>query len=235
MTEMATSALEAPGSIRPTLWRRARDTFLAPGRLFRGFDASPPWLDALGLATVIAAVAVAAEPADYFLNQMENPVDRRGVPVEITSPPEQIVLWGRAMAMLSAIVGHPLLAFGSAGLLMLMFAVIGRSGGTYRQYLGVASHGLLILSAGMLLTNVVRLLADAPSLLPTLGALAALPDTGLVAGTLHGVNVFTLWTLAVLGIGAASIARGVTTASATALLWGGYLLLAVTGAILFGA
>ena len=40
-----------------------------------------------------------------------------GTPVEITSPPEQIVLWGRVMAVFSALAGHPLIGFAAAGLL----------------------------------------------------------------------------------------------------------------------
>jgi len=217
------------------LLARVRATFVAPRRLFSTFSDRPPWVDALGLATFVAAVAAAAEPAEYYLGQMENPVDRRGVPVEITSSPQQIVLWGRVMAMLSAIAGHPMLALAGGGVLLLLFGVLARGGGSFRQYLAVASHALLILSAGMLVTNVVRLALDAPTLLPNVGVLLGLPASGLAGATLQGVNLFTLWMFGVMGAGAAAIGGRVTTLSATALLWAAYLLLNVIRALVFGA
>lgn len=219
----------------PPLLARVRATFFTPRRLFDTFSNRPPWVDVLGLATFVAAVAAAAEPAEYYLSQMENPVDRRGVPVEITSPPEQIVLWGRVMAMLSAIVGHPMLALAGGGVLLLFFRVLARGGGSFRQYLAVASHALLILSAGMLVTNVVRLALDAPNLLPTVGVLLGLPASGLVGATLQGINLFTLWMLAVMGAGGAAIGGRPTTLGATAWLWTAYLLLNVIRALVFGA
>src|SRR5690606_29449060 len=96
---------------------------------------STPFAGVLALATAIAAGAVAMEPGEYFLNQMEDPVTRRGAPVEITSPPEQIVLWGRMMGIFSALVGHPLLAFAGAGILLLLFRVLLRGSGEFRDYL----------------------------------------------------------------------------------------------------
>lgn len=224
---------EAEAAPQRPLLPRVRDTFFAPARLFASFGDRPAWIGVLALATAIAAVAVAAEPAEFYLSQMEDPVNRRGAPVEITSPPEQIVLWGRLMAIFSAAVGHPLLAFAGAGLLALGFRVIGRGQGAFAQYLAVASHGLLIVSVGMIVTVVLRAATGDSDMLPTVGALTAQPEAGWLGGVLHGLNLFTLWMLAVIAIGVATLERRVTRVRAGTLLWGAYGLLIVTAALLF--
>lgn len=221
------------GSPRPLL-ARVRDTFFAPRRLFSAFGANPPWVDVLSVATIAAGLAVIAEPAEFFLAQMEDPVTRRGEPVEITSPQWQIVLYGRMLAGFSAVVGHPLIAFGIAGFLSLIFTLIGRNPIDFRQHMAVACHGLLILSAGMLVAVALRRLTGDLSALPTLGSVLRLDaDGSWLERAAHGINFFTLWMLAVMGLGVETLGRGVTRVRATGLLWGGYGVLAVTLALLF--
>ena len=228
-----TSRVDVPPARSRPLPGRIRDTFLAPGRLFATFGGEPPWVGAMLVATAIAAVAVAAEPAQFYLDQMEGAVSRRGTPVEITSPPEQIVLWGRVMAIFSALAGHPLIGFAAAGLLTLVFRVIGRGDATFRQYLAVSAHALLIVSAGMVAAVLLRLALGGPEALPTIGTFSGAGRDGALGRVLHGINLFTLWTLVVLAIGVAAVERRVTRSAATTLLLGAYLLAVVTGAYLF--
>ena len=235
MIDSVTSAPAPPVEESAPLTERVRDTFFAPGRLFASFGQNPPWVGALGVATLVAAVALAAEPAQFYLDQMEDPVNRRGAPVELTSPPEQIVLWGRAMAILSALVGHPILAFAVAGMLALVFRVIRRGDGAFRQYLAVASHTLIIASVGLLAANLMRAISGNPALLPTAGGLTGMAGGGIIADILHSVNLFTVWMLVAVSVGVAAIERRVTTRSAAALLLGAYFLVVVTGAVLFRA
>lgn len=236
MNSSLPKSLEMQSSPAGSLLGRARDTFIAPARLFSSLGEQAPWVGVLALATVMAASAIAAEPAEFFLRQMEDPVNRRGAPVEITSPPAEIVLWGRVMAIFGASVGHPMLAFGLAGLLALIFRVIGRGEAPFRRYLAVASHGLLIVSAGMLVAVLLRAVTGNAAALPTVGGLLpGLQPSGWLRGVLDGLNLFTLWMLAVLAVGVATMEHRVTAARATALLWGGYGLLVVTTSLLFRA
>lgn len=215
---------------------RIRDTLLAPTRLFQGFGERPPWIDALAVATLLAAVAIVAEPAEFYLSQMEDPVNRRGAPVEITSSPQQIVLYGRMMASLSALAGHPVLAFLVAGLLTLVFSVIGRGQTSFRQYLAMVSHALIITGVGMLIAVLLRIVTGNADSLPTIGGLVpGLSDASVVGRILGGFNFFTLWMLAVLAIGVATAESRFTRARTTAILWGGYAVLVVTTAIVFRA
>lgn len=235
MIETPTAAATAPAATSPSLTERVRDTFFAPRRLFASLGNDTSFGAVLVIATIIAIVAVAAEPAEYFLAQMEDPVNRRGAPVEITSPPEQIVLWGRAMAVLSAIVGHPLLALAGAGLLTILFRAVGGGGGQYRRYLVVATHGLLISSVGMFVAVLLRMLSGNVDAMPTVGMLLGVAPGGIVADILHGINLFTLWMLSVVAFGVAAIEPRVTPRGAAALLWGVYGVILVTLAVLFRA
>lgn len=235
MIDSAPAASAAPETSAAPLLSRIRDTFVAPARLFRTLPADNSFIAVLVVATLLAAAAVAAEPAEYFLAQVEDPVSRRGTPVEITSSPETVVLWGRIMAVFSALVGHPLLALGGAGLLLLIFRTLGPGDAGYRGYLTVASHGLLISSAGMVAAVLLRLVTGNVDALPTVGTLAGIPAAGLAGGLLHGINLFTLWMLVVVGTGVAAIESRVTRGAATALLLGIYAALVVTWAALFRA
>lgn len=216
------------------LGARVRETFLAPARLFSSFDDVPPWADVLAIATILAVAVAISEPAETYLALVEDPVTRRGEPVEITSSPAQVVLFGRVMSGMNAVVGHPLIAFGIAGLLSLVFTVIGRGSISFRQYLAIAAHGLLILSVGMVVALLLRLLTGNPDALPTLGAILPIaPESTWAGRVLDGINLFTLWMLGVVALGVASLERRVTRAGATTLLWGGYGALVVTAALLF--
>jgi hypothetical protein len=174
---------------------RVRDTFVAPRRLCAGLRDDPRGVDALLLATAVAAIAWALQPAEVFLEQMRNPVTRMGEPVTVTSSPAEIVHYGRLNAMLNALVGQPTLAFMLAGLLTLVFSVLGGGSATFRQYLAVVAHALLIPAAGMLVLLALR----------ALGASAALPSLAgagaLAARSLAWLDPFIVWMLLVVAVG----------------------------------
>jgi Yip1 domain len=214
---------------------RVRDTFIAPARLFARFGEAPPWADVLALATLLGIVAVVAEPPEFYLDQMNDARTRRGEPVEIVSSPGQVVLFGRMMAALSGLVGHPLIAFAMAGALTLAFTVIGRGKVGFRRYLAVAAHAMLILSAGMLVALLLRRITGDANALPTLGTLLPVEGQGWGARVLGGINLFTVWTLGVIALGVAELERRLSRAGAATLLWGGYGAAVVMAALLFRA
>lgn len=185
----------------PSLVQRVRDTFAAPRRLFATFRHAAPWFDVLLISTAVAALASAARPAESFLEQMEDPVNRLGRPVTVTSPPADIVRWGRILAAFSALVGHPIVAFALAGILALIFTVLGGGRASFRQYLAVVSHALLIAAAGVLL-RLLALLVSGRRLPGGLGAAAPWLDPGSTAARLlTAVDPFVIWMVLVLAAG----------------------------------
>jgi hypothetical protein len=208
-------------------------TFTAPARLFVGFHAGSPWLGVLAISTAVAMISAAFLPAEHFLARMVDPANRLGRPVEVTSSPEEIVRWGRYLEVLSALAAHPLVAFAIAGLLTLVFTVIGKGRANFRQYLAVASHALLIPALGTLVALGMRLASGDPYVQPTLARLFSFAGPA-VAGSafLDSLNVFSLWMLLVLGVAVAVLDGRSSSVRPVAALVTVYLLLAGASALI---
>lgn len=207
---------------------RIRDTFLAPRRLAGELAGSTPWLGVLLLSTAIAALAVFTAPDDVFLEPMRSAVTRRGAPVEITSDPDVIVRWGRAMGMLAAIATHPIIAFVLAGVLTIVFSILGRGRGSFLEYLSLSSHGLLIPALGTLLLLAVT----AVSRMAGAGDpfIRLRPDGGggdALVSTLVSFDPFVAWMLVVLGIGVSHFDQRRSAVATTGILLAGYLVFVV--------
>jgi hypothetical protein len=219
--------LGARADATPPLATRVGQTFAAPSRLFAGFHDGSPWLGVLAISTLVAMVAAATLPAEYFLAEMVDPVTRLGKPVEITSSPADIVRWGRYRQVLSALAMHPLVAFGMAGLLTLVFTAIGRGRATFRQYLAVSSHALLITALGAVVGIAMRIVTADPDAAPTVGRLLSLVAPAAARNAfLSSLNVFSLWMLLVLGVAVAVLEGRPSWVRPAAALLGGYMLLA---------
>jgi hypothetical protein len=202
----------------PPLHRRILDTFVAPRRLFAALDRDAPWFDVLLITTLAAVAAATLLPDELFLAQVENPVDRLGRPVVVTSSPETVVHYGRYLAMLSALGGHPVLAFALAGVLSLCFSVLGGGAATYRQYLAVVSHALLVPALGTLILLGASAVASAPVSFNLALLAPGLEPGGLALRLLAGIDPFTVWMLLVCAAGVATLDRRRSWVSASALL-----------------
>lgn len=215
-----------------SLGARAVATFVAPKALFSGFTERTPWFGVLVLSTLVAMIAAATHPAEFFLAQMEDPADRLGRPVEVTSGPGEIVRWGRYLAVFSALAGHPLVLLGVAGVVTVVFTLLGGGRGSYREYLVVSAHALLVAALGTLVAVALRAATGDPAMEPTIGRLLQplAPAAGR-SGFLDGVNLFTVWTLVVLAAGVAVFDGRRSWRGAAAILVGGYLAL-ITGSTL---
>lgn len=225
--------LRARGDEESPLWTRVGQTFAAPARLFAGFHDGSPWLGVLAISTLVAMIAAATLPADYFLAEMVDPVTRLGKPVEITSSPADIVRWGRYRQVLSALAMHPLIAFGMAGLLTLVFTTLGRGRATFRQYLAVSSHALLITALGAVVGLVMRALTGDAGAEPTLARLLSFAGPAVSANAfLASLNVFSLWMLLVLGVAVAVLDARPSWYRPAAVLLGAYMLLAGASALI---
>lgn len=220
-----TTAAERPGA---SLADRISDTFTAPRALAATLREHPRWIDVLLISTAVAVLAAAFLPPEIFLEASREAVTRRGAPVEITSPPGEVVRWGRYLAMLSAILGHPLIAFGLAGLLTLVFTILPGGRATFVEHLALTSHALLVLALGTVVGVAAQRLTGNPDAYPSLAMLVPFlhPESGL-RRTLELVSPFTVWMLIVLAIGVDALDPRRSLAAALALLLGGYLALAV--------
>lgn len=210
------------------LGERIAATFASPARLIELIRPRPRWVDVLIISTGVAMIAAAMLPPETFLEASRDAVSRRGTPVEITSSPEEIVRWGRYLAMLSAAVGHPLIAFALAGLLTLAFSIVVDGRNTFVEHLSLASHALLITAVGTVVGLLLGIFAGSEHAHPSLGLLVPFMASGSpVREVLSLISPFTIWMLVVIGVGVGRLDRRRSPATAVAMLVGGYLALAL--------
>lgn len=222
-TEVDRRSVQAPARLAA----RIAATFSAPGSLARSIRERPRWIDVLLISTAVAVLAAATLPAEFFLSAAEDAVTRRGAPVEITSSPGEIVRWGRYLAMLNALIGHPLLAFALAGLLTLIFTVLAGGRTRFAEHLALSSHSLLILALGTLAGIAVRLATGDPSAEISLALLVPGTAAGSFREMLALLNPFTIWMLVVVAIGVSVLDPRRSRRSSLAVLLGFYLALVV--------
>jgi hypothetical protein len=172
------------------------------------------WFGALVLVTLAAVIAAAFTPEEYLLERVRDPVDRLGRPVQVTSDAPTVVFWGRILQMFSAAAMQPMIVLGLAGVLALLGRYLPRGDPRFRHHMAVASHALLIPAVGGLFLL----------LLPTYIPAFRLLDT---------VDPFTVWGLAVAGLGAA-VLHGASPWRPIGVLVGVYLLAALGLAALPG-
>ncbi|CAN5813397.1 hypothetical protein BH23GEM6_BH23GEM6_17900 [soil metagenome] len=218
---------EAP---RP-LTHRITATFIAPRRLLADFRAGTRWLDVLVISTAVAILSVYLLPEAFFVEQMRDAVTRRGDPVDITSSPAEIARWGRYLGMLTALVSHPLFALGLAGLLTLLFTVLGGATTSFHDHLSLTSHAFLIPAVGSLLALPLQYLTGnataqfSPALFLT-------STDSLPLLVISGLDLFTVWMLVVIAIWLGGLNENLSTIRAAAVLLGLYLTLNVITAAL---
>jgi hypothetical protein len=216
------------GSNPADLPRRVVQTFIAPATLFRHFGGAAPWIGPLLISVAVAALVVVLAPTESFVAMLDGATDRRGNPVTLTSSAEEIARTGRVYGVLVTLVRQTLAAFVAAGILTVLFSTLLRGEGRFRQYLAITTHVLLITALGSLVALALAgaLGAEMTGVTPAL--LLPSPDPLIVIHrVLAGVDLFTLWALAVAGLGVSVVSPGRSWSSAAGILVGAYLLLAI--------
>lgn len=219
------SSTGAEASI-PGLPVRIVQVFTAPGRLFDALKERPAWVGVLLLLVVVGAVANLLLPDEALRTIIE-----RSMPPDADSGQvDQMVGFSRTWGVLFAIFGTPLSVAAVAGILILAYNVVLGGEASYRQLFSATAHSYVILTAGGLITlgllvaGGTQVVMSPALLLPDLG-------DGYLARFLERINIFALWTIAVLGIAVSCIYPKRSVGGAMAYLLVLYLLLIALVAI----
>lgn len=205
---------------------RIRAVFLAPSTLPGRLSPDFPWLDVLLITTVIAMLGVFAIPDSAFLEPMQDAVTRRGDPVEVTSPPHVIARWGRIMGMLATLATHPAVALAFAGALALIFGVFLRGPMNFREYLGVATHMMLIPALGTLISIVIALITGGS------GDVEAASSGSEGIRLVLSIDPAVIWMLIATGVAISAMDTRRSGVRAGLVLVGAYLVLSLAGSTL---
>jgi hypothetical protein len=163
-------------------------------------------------------------PAELYLEELRAAMRQSGAPAGGPDP-EAMLGFARLSALVGGAVSQLLTALLVAGFLTLVFGVLMGGGATFRQHLAVASHASLIPALGALLTLPVQIARGELQARLSLALLTPFLDPeGLAFRMLRMIDVFSLWWMVLLALGASILNRGVQWGPATAALLGVYLI-----------
>lgn len=207
--------------------RRVVDTFFSPIALFRRFGARPPWVDVMVLSVVIGLAVFALVPRDVWVATMEDAMRQRGQEMPAGASAETMAGMQRIFGMIGGAIMPWIFLAIQAGLMTLVFSVVMGGRATFRQYVSVVAHASLVGAVGQLATLPIIIQKGVMTQGITLGALAGGMDPeSFVYQFLNAWNVFLIWQIVLLGLGAAALNRRMSSGAAVGVLLGIYAVIA---------
>lgn len=222
------------------LIKAARGVLLSPRRTFEALASSPACVRVVVTSVAVSAAAWATFLATErgrvaFVDQWESAAYAVGRPLDDAGF-ETLRQWAERAPIVGATRAallYPALAIGAGGALAgLLRRRSGRS--VFRPSLSVAAHAGLILALRDLVAAQLAYARETTASATALGLwFPGLDELSVVARVLNSVDVFVLWWVLLLAVGA-SVLSGESAAGWAARLVGAYLLLAVAAAVGLG-
>lgn len=192
------------GEALPALPVRVVQVFVAPGRLFRRLRDDPVWAGALGAVVALTVASVFFTP-DQLLEEMFR--SQMG-PEATDADVEQALSFARPLSYASAVLGPLITTAALGGFLYFVYTLVLGGEGRFGQLFSVSAHAMLIPTLGGLALLPLMVATGDPEVRLALHLLApGLDPDGYLHALLRGLNVFALWTAAVLGVGVAAVYR----------------------------
>ena len=184
----------------PPFFSRVVNVFFAPGELFEKLRDNPVWFWTLLLAGVMITASMAVVPAEAWEQMLQAQSAESGQEI-----PEGMGTIIRISGTVFAALGVFIWAFILAGLVMLLFTFFMGGDGTYKQYLSVVSHSMLISALGAVVTTPLKVIKLDPQLTLNLGTFLPFLEEGFLLRFLTMMDLFGLWGFAILAVGITKI------------------------------
>jgi hypothetical protein len=181
------------------LWK----VLVSPGEVFRGLAVEPAALGAIILGTVLMALANLALPTEVFEEALRTRVLETGQ--DLPGDPAVMARVMKVGAVVGILVVWPVIILGSAGIYAVTLLFGFGFEGTYRQYLAVTAHAVLVPALAGLLLVPLKIMTQDPQLSLSVGSLLFFMEEGLMARFLGFLDFFNLWSYVLVGIGAAVV------------------------------
>lgn len=190
------------GERLPGLHIRAVQVFLAPGELFERLRRRPAWIGMLTLVVALTVASVLLTPQELLEQAFRGQMGPEATEAEV----EQALGIARPLSYLSAVVGPLALTAVLGGFLYFVYTLVLGGEGEFRQLFSVSAHAMLIPAVGGLALLPLMIATGDPQVRLALHLLVpGLDADGYLHALLRGLNVFSLWTAAVLGVGVAAV------------------------------
>lgn len=233
--EPATAPAGTPPEV-PSLFKRLLDVFISPGRLFEALKERPVWAGALFLGAALLVLSMVVLPTEVYRQMAQDQLSQMGeAGAEGAPSADTMATFMRVGGAVGGLITWFVVAALSAGLMTVIFSFILGDEGRFKQYLSIASHGLLIAAVGSVLVIPLRIASgDIQSTLSVGTFFPFIDDATTVGRTLRGLDLFGLWANAAMGIGVSKLDPDRGAVGATLILWSIALVFAVIAALIGG-
>lgn len=208
----------------PSFPARVVQVVISPGRVFDALREKPRSLAALVLGAVLVVLSTALIPGDVWSEMARTQALEAGR--ELPADFDMSGLF-RISAILGGAVFWFVWAYLLAGLTTLLFAFVLGDDGRFKQYLAVTAHAMLVPAFGALLTTPLKILQRDPQLTLNLGVFLPPGAEGYWVNVLTMLDFFMIWSYVLLALGVHVIDRRREWSTATMLLLGFALVLAL--------
>ena len=217
----------------PGLLARIVGVIFSPKETFAAVVARPKWFGAMAVAVLVSSVAQFALLStdvgqELALDQQIATLEAFGQTVsdEQYAQMEQGMERARFIGPVFTIVFTPLFAAVIAGILHLIFGLIGGGNGTFRQVYAINAHCGIFSGLQLVFTTLVTLAAGRPAGANLSVFVPTVEETSFIYRFLSTIDLFYVWSLFVTAIGLAVLYKR-RTGPIAMVLFGIYLVIAL--------
>lgn len=196
--EFSTPPDSAPAVLRP-LPMRLVQVFFSPGELFSALREKPVWFGAMAVVAVLVGVSMSLIPTEMWIEFSRNQMLERGQ--EIPPGFESTGAIIRIVSVVGAVIMTPVMMFVLAAITTGIFSFLLGGEGKYKQYLSVVTHASIITGVSTLLLVPLKIAQGDPSVTLSVGTFFSFLGEGYVFRALKLLDLFALWSYAVMAIG----------------------------------
>ena len=207
MTDTITSQSPATQP-NPGLLTRLIGVIFSPREAFAAVVARPKWFGAIAVSVLLLGVAqftlLSTDVGKQVtLDQQVSFAEGLGITIsdEAYAAIEQRMETARYTSPIGTMLAIPLFMTISAGILHVMFGLIGGGNGTYKQVYAISAHTAIISGLQLLFTTVVTIAAGRSAGANLAVFTPTLDDTTFVYKFLSYIDLFYVWSTFVTAIG----------------------------------
>jgi hypothetical protein len=204
------------GPALPSLPMRFMQVFVSPGELFARLQHKPAWVGAMILGGVLVGLATYLIPVELTLELTRQQFAERGQ--ELPAGFESGAKYIRLAGMIFGPLFWALFAVVTTGIVTVIFTFLLGGEGKFKQYLSIVAHAYLISAVSYLALVPLRISAGDPQLLLSVGTLIPIGGDAYLGKFLGLIDLFGLWTWAVVGLGVSTITKKLSWGTAAAIL-----------------
>ena len=232
MTDTTTNVAPGP-SPQPGLFARIFGVIFSPKETFVAIVARPKWFGAIAVAVLLSSVAQFALLStdvgkQLALDQQVSFMEGLGQTVsdEQYAQMEQGMERARYISPVFTLIATPIFTAIIAGILHVIFGLVGGGNGTYRQVYAINAHTAIFGGLQILFTTLVTVAAGRPAGANLSVFVPTVEETTFIYRFLSTIDLFYVWSLFVTSVGLAVLYKK-RTGPIAMVLFGIYLVIAL--------